>query len=148
MGPFDFWIQAWRGGAIYMETATKMAETLHASHSVIDTRTRMIQAASSNPLTADYRELNRMVPEKVAAFSKSGAAISGDLDAMYRLAAANMTQAANIMTSGRVPNPGEIAQMSSRSLAMMTTGMNATGKALAPIHHTATGNAKRLSRKR
>jgi hypothetical protein len=148
MGPFDFWIQAWRGGAIYMETATKMAETLQASHSVIDTRTRMMRDASSNPLSADYRELNRMVPEKIAAFSKSGMAISGDIDAMYQLAAANMTQAANIMTSGRVPNPSEMAQMSSRSVAMMATGMNATGKALAPIHSTATGNARRLSRKR
>ena len=49
----------------------KYAEMMIAAGKVVDQRTRMIRSASQSPLSGNYQELGKMVPEKVAAFGES-----------------------------------------------------------------------------
>jgi hypothetical protein len=147
MNPIEFWTQAWRGSAVMFDTAAKAAETLTASRFVIDQRSRIIEAAAHDPLSGNHRELNRMVPEKVIAFSKSHASAAADLESIRRLTFANFSQATAIAMKGRAPVPAEASQMAARAMEIASLSVNAAAKALAPIHRTATGNARRLSRK-
>jgi hypothetical protein len=59
-------------------------ETLNASARVIDARSRVIHNACRDPLSADHPELNRMVGEKVLAFSAAGWSMAGDAAALQR----------------------------------------------------------------
>ena len=84
-----------------------------------------------------------MVPEKMAAFSKAGASALADLQAMQADALANWQQMMGIMVQGRSPTNREMSAMTSRSARMTSRAAAAGGKALAPIHRTATGNVLR-----
>ncbi|MBN8839113.1 MAG: hypothetical protein J0I25_02795 [Sphingomonadales bacterium] len=118
------------------ETMAKSAETFVASSMVIAIRSRKIGTAMVAPLTADRRELALMIPEKVAAFSKSGEAAVNAWHAMHRLWLRQTGQLARAILSGEVriatpwPWLDSIARMNAATLA--------------PIHRTATRNAKRL----
>ena len=129
------------------ETSTKVAETLQASGVVIESRSRTIATASSNPLAGDYNELGRMIPEKVAAFSQAGMAAFGDLQALQLEAVAQWQQMMGIAMRGRAATAAETAAMTTRSARMTRRATGAAAKALAPIHRTATGNAERLAKK-
>ena len=59
------WQKMWRAG-------TMLSETMTASQAVVGHRTRTIEHAMSDPMSADYGELNRMVSEKATAFGAAG----------------------------------------------------------------------------
>lgn len=133
------------------QTGVRAAETLAASADVIASRSTTIGAAMRSPLDADHAELGRMMPEKLDAFARSGAAIA---DAWWAMGSAWMREAHGLTTQamrGRVPTIGEMAALSDRSaaysLGAIEAGARLGGKALAPIHRTATSNARRLRRK-
>jgi hypothetical protein len=141
------WAGLWSSGLRLAETGMRMTEVMRASGEVIDSRVRTIAEAAANPLGGDYRELGRMVPEKVDAFSRAGATALGDLVAMQAAALANYQQMASIAFTGRAPTVAEAEAMWSRSLGIVTRAMDSTGRALAPVHGRVTANAKRLRKK-
>ena len=69
--PFSAWSRMVSAGLDMQSTWLRSAETMRASGDVIGVRTEMMRAATVAPLTGNYAELSRMVPEKVAAFSRS-----------------------------------------------------------------------------
>ncbi len=143
---FDFWAGMWRSGVAMAETGIKLAETMQASGAVVDSRSRTMAAASRDPLNADYVELAKMVPEKVEAFSKAGMSAMADLHEIQSQALAHWQQVVGIALSGRMASPEQLGEMASRSSRMFERAARAGGRALAPVHLSATGNARRLSR--
>jgi hypothetical protein len=137
-----------RAGFGMFEASMKFSEMMLASHSVIGTRVDLMNAAVRDPLGGDYAELGRMVPEKMAAFSRSGAALAdewrksqGDLFDQWREWGVLMSA---------IPTPGKLKafneRASKRGARAVTRSMGAGGVALEPVHRTATANARRLTR--
>jgi hypothetical protein len=144
--PFAFWSSLWRSGMTMAETGGKFAEMMRAATDVVDSRTRTMAAATRNPLTADYHELGRMVPEKVEAFSASARAAADDFQALQSESLAQWQAFGQIALRGRPPTAAELARLTARSARIIDRAAQAGGKALAPVHKRATANAKRLKR--
>jgi hypothetical protein len=148
--PFSYWSRVADSWMMMNATGERLARTAAASLEVISARSDKIGSAMRSPMTGDYVELSRMVPEKVEAFSAVATVIAqawwkaqGDLlDSMSRTASAGV--------SGRWPTPFDLFRTGSDvSYDVLKTmeGASRLGRdALAPIHKTATSNARRLKR--
>lgn len=142
------WADVWSSGMRMAQTGYRMTETMNASREVIDSRVRTMAEAAVDPMGGDYRELGRMIPEKVEAFGRAGASAFGDLVAMQSAAMANCRQFASLAMAGRAPTVAEAEVMWVRSCGILSQAMDSTGRALAPLHSGATANARRLRRAR
>ncbi|MGY2732854.1 hypothetical protein [Sphingomonas sp. UYP23] len=150
--PFAYWTRVMSAWGSVGATGERLSETATASHAVIASRTTTIGEAMRSPLSGDYAELGRMVPEKVAAFSQSGTA---GLSALMTLQAGYVAQAQELRAMwlrGRPPTLFELAALSERSsmhaLSALETGAQMGRDVVAPLHKAATGNAKRLRKAR
>lgn len=148
LDPFTFWTRTMSAALDMSKTGMRAAETMQASNDVIAARSGTIRDAIGSPLTADYGELSRMAPEKAEAFSKAGVAILNQSWGMYN---AWLTEAQNVgamMLRGRAPTFAELPGFWSRGAAYALRSMEDGAKlwrvALAPVHKTATQNARRL----
>ena len=138
-------------------------ELAQASAAVISRRFEIMGEALADPLRADHAELSRMGAEKVEAITASaGAACAGALDLAERagrLAAREGAEAADCLAKlARADTPLAFAAvqtdwaMAAWSRAMHDgwsiygAALKAQGRALAPVHATATANARRLKR--
>jgi len=121
---FDMWMEGWT-------TSLRLFETMAAVPAVVDARMPLIRNAASSPLTGDWPELYKMVAEKVEAFTLAGLSMTRDMQAIQR----EMLRPARSVTA---------AAASSARISHHAVG--AAGRALAPVHAAATGNAKRLRR--
>lgn len=138
-----------RAGFGMFEVGMKFSEMLLASHSVIGKRVDLLHEAARDPLSADYAELGRMVPEKVAALTRSGVALAEE----WRKAQAEMFDQwsefgaliSNVPTIGRLD--AFHSRSSQRGARAIERSMRASGRALEPVHRVATTNARRLERK-
>jgi hypothetical protein len=150
--PFNAWFRMVSAGLDMQSTWLRSAETMRASGDVIGVRTEMMRAATVAPLTGDYAELSRMVPEKVAAFSRSAEVVARGTIAMHSAWVGQMQRVGMIKFAGRVPSASEVSAIASQSanyaVGVMTAGARMGKGALAPVHRTATGNARRLKRAR
>lgn len=150
--PFSAWSRMVSVGLDMQSTWLRSAETMRASGDVITARTEMMRMATAAPITGNYVELSRMVPEKVAAFSRSAEAIARDTIAMQTAWVAQMQRAGMMMLAGRMPTAAEVTTLASQSanyaVGVMTAGAKMGKGALGPVHRTATGNARRLKEAR
>jgi hypothetical protein len=137
--PFDFWLGV-------MRTGQKMSATMDASKAVIDSRMQTMAHAARDPLRGDYQELGLMVPEKVEAFSRAGASVMKDALAIQSAAMANWNALAAM--AWRPATLGDWVGIADRTAGMAKRAGQSGGRALAPVHRAATGNARRLNRKR
>ena len=144
MTPWDFWMRSWSSGVAASQVGLRFAEMMQASNTVITSRCETMAAAARDPVNGDYRELSRMVPEKVAAFGESARTTMGDMAAIQSDAAAHWQQLSAMAWRGRPPTFAELDTLSERALRMAERAIGAGGAALKPVHKTATGNAKRL----
>jgi ABC-type taurine transport system substrate-binding protein len=146
--PFSAWSRMVSAGLDMQSTWLRSAETMRASGDVIKVRTEMMRAATTAPLTGDYAELSRMVPEKVAAFSRSAEVIARDTIAMHSAWVGQMQRVGMMVLAGRMPSAGEVTTLANQSvnyaIGAMTAGATMGKRALAPVHRTATDNARRL----
>jgi hypothetical protein len=144
LDPFTTWSRMLGAAARAATTGRQVSETLSASQEVISRRTGMMQS----PLTADYVELGRMVPEKIEAFSKAGVAVATEWWAMQAECFAEAQHIAAIAMRGRPPSLDEWTTLASRNrahaLRMVERSVALGASAVAPIHRSATGNARRL----
>ncbi len=127
-------------------TAMRVWETMVASQAVIQSRLGTIHSAARNPATADYDELALMVPEKVKAFSKAGAAALPDLQLVQSMYFAQAHHLTKLMLGYKVPSIGDLSAIAARSTQMAIVAADAAGKALLPVHAQATSNARRLKK--
>jgi ABC-type taurine transport system substrate-binding protein len=150
--PLSAWSRMVAAGLDMHSTWLRGIETLQASQSVIGARTDKMRQAVGSPMEADLTEFARMVPEKVDAFSRSARAITRDSVAMHSAWSAQMQRVGLMMLSGKVPTIAEASafatQTAEYSLGAFTAGARLSKGALAPVHRTATGNARRLKRAR
>jgi hypothetical protein len=133
--------------AIFSDSLTislKLAETMIASSAVIGARGKIIDHAMTSPATADLPELWQMVSEKMLAFSEAWLSMWMGGLALSRSAAAQGQDAQRLMTSGRMILPSDMLRLADRSSRAGADLVRSGGKALAPIHKAATGNARRL----
>ena len=133
------WQKMWRAG-------TMLSETLTASQAVVEHRGRTIEDAMSDPLSADYVELNRMVSEKATAFGAAGLSLSRDWLAMQRDWGAQVSDVSAMML-GKLPSPQKTQAMMARSQRLSSAALASSVRAMTPIHRAATANQRRLSRK-
>lgn len=144
----DMGLSLMRAGFGMFEAGMKFGEMMIASHSVIGRRVDLIQAAARDPLSADYAELGRMVPEKVVAFTRSGAALAEEWRKTQSELFDQWSEFGALISN--VPTMGGISAFHSRSsqrgARAIERSMSAGGLALEPVHRTATGNARRLLR--
>lgn len=146
------WLRLMTMGMDMAETGWRAGETMLAAGSVIEHRSKLMQAAAQRPLDADHRELARMVPEKVAAFSAAGSAMVDAWWGMQAELAGHARQVGTAMLSGRAPDVATIARLQRRTaehgLRLAEQAVAAGAAALAPVHGKATANARRLARRK
>lgn len=148
---FDAWSRMMTAGWAMTETSMRMVETMGAANQVVTARSAMIGSAIRSPLTGDHRELGRMVPEKVDAFSRAGSATVAAWWTAQSVWAGEMQHLAAMAMRGRVPTSAELTALGDR---MATVGLQSVEAAarlgsatLAPVHRKATANARRLNRR-
>jgi hypothetical protein len=140
-----FWTDAWKLGASMWANSLALQETAIASQSVIDHRSKTIDAAVRNPLTADLVELNRMMPEKITAFGKAGSSLLADwIDMQGDLMAQSRDMASLFGTWP--PSGAAIERIGKRGSKLAVKMSTAGGRALKPVHATATSNQRRLGK--
>ena len=129
-------------------TTQRASETLDASREVIARRVELMGDAARSPLDGNYAELGRMMPEKMEAFGKAGAAMANEWWAMQSAYLAEIRHMGTIAMKGRAPSMAELLTLWQRNAAFGLRALehaSAMGdKGLRPIHATATANAKRL----
>lgn len=142
-----FWMSPWTFGHSMWRNAVAMQETAAASDAVIRHRSASLDTAMRNPLNADVAELGKMVTEKMQAFSQSGLSMTNDIMSLQSDCFAQMRDLTAVAMSGRPPSAKVIGRMGRRSSRILLKMTKAGGRALAPIHATATANQRRLGRK-
>lgn len=147
----DAWTRVANAGWSMVQTGLRMAETMGAANDVVAARTALIGSAMRSPLTGDHRELARMVPEKVEAFSSVGSAGVSAWWAAQSAWADEMQHLGAIAMRGRAPTPGEWTALASRMARVGLESVEAVARlgsaSIAPVHRKATANARRLKRK-
>ena len=138
--PWTEWQKMWRAG-------TMLSETMSASQAVVGHRSRTIENAMSDPLGADYGELNRMVSEKATAFGAAGMSLSRDWLAMQRDWGAQVSDVSAMMF-GKLPSPQKSQAMMARSQRLGSAALASSVRAMTPIHKAATANQRRLAKVR
>ena len=146
LDPFTTWNRMLGAASSVATTGRQLSETLAASQEVIAKRTTMMQS----PMTADYVELGRMIPEKIEAFSRAGTAVAAEWWAMQAECWSEAQHIGTMAMRGRAPTLEEMSTLASRNAAhalrMMERSAALGASAIAPIHRSATGNARRLRR--
>lgn len=115
----------------WLGLAAKTGEMLTASQQVIAARTTRMAHAGARPTQADRREMGLMVGEKLDAFSRSAMHFATAWGPTWQLLA---TQAARAWMG--------------MAMSLWRAAPQALGAALAPVHRTATANARRLGPRR
>jgi hypothetical protein len=125
------------------------SELAIASATVIAERVGMMAEVARDPIGADYGEFDRMISEKIVAFTASGAALSNEWWESQRKLGSFLFDLGGAMMSRRPPNGVELFERASRhNTAAAESAVRAAGSALAPLHRSARANARRLTRKR
>lgn len=147
---FNAWSRMMTAGWSMTQTGMRMVETMGAANEVMAARTTLIGSAMRIPLTGDHRELARMVPEKVDAFSRVGSATVAAWWAAQSAWVGEMQNLGTMAMRGRPPTAVELAQLGERMTARGLESVEAAAQlgstALAPVHRKATANARRLKR--
>ena len=132
-----------------------------ASGEVVAKRMALGAAAMVDPFNADHAEFARMVPEKAQAFAAAGTAVlqrsSDVMQQMANFAVAEMSIAMKStmdMLGCRTPTAlaaaqskfllGWLSRSLSQSAAMGAFAVRSQAAVMAPVHKTATANARRL----
>ena len=94
-----------QAGIDLAEVGAKIGEMTTVANTVISERIALMAKAALDPLTADYTEFSRMLPEKAAAAQQAGVALVDEWWALRRDVGDYMTYVARSMTSGWLRRP-------------------------------------------
>ena len=118
----------------------KSAELAFAVPQVMAHRLTRMAIAGPNPSARDRKEFHRMGAEKTAAFTTSWNAM------LVQTMRANQTLATTLMKSMLAPSAKSATAAMTAAAGMQGAALGILGKGLAPVHRTATANARRLGR--
>lgn len=151
LDPFTAWSRLMSAASEISRTGQRASEAITASSDVVSKRTDLIAAAMCSPLTGDYAEFSKMVPEKVEAFSKAGSAMAHEWWSMQSAFMTEMQHLGGLFLRGRPPTLGELAELSSRTTTYFVRNVERVaqfgGRGLAPVHATVTANSRRLGKR-
>ena len=134
--PYTAMADLWQAGL-------KMNETLLHTHSVLNPRTPILWSAFLSPMTADYRELQLMVTEKVDAFGRSARYGSRGAQAFKSAIDAN-TRDFGRLSAGTMLWRTDWLTIMERTMAAATALFALPGRVVAPVHTRVAANARRL----
>ena len=142
------WAELMKAGFGMVSTCLQVSEMMVASGQVIGARTTIMGNAARRPLDGDYAEISGMVMEKAVAASRVNQALVDQWSAMLRDSSEQASDLGGLMLGGRPLQAGDLARLGERWLThgtrTITRSMGIGGKALAPVHHQVTANARRL----
>lgn len=148
---FDAWARMVSASWSMTQTGLRAAETMSAANDVVNARTALIRSAIASPMTADHRELGRIVPEKAEAFSRAGSTALTAWWAGQSALANEMQQLGAMAMHGRPPTVTELAELGSRMASLQLETFEAAARlgsaTVTPVHRKVTANARRLKRK-
>ncbi|MCG6110736.1 MAG: hypothetical protein MEQ74_00925 [Paracoccus sp.] len=126
-----------------------MNEMMAASSSVISARMTIMGKAAICPAKADYAEIGGMMQEKLVVLSQVQQALLQQWAMMFADTSKQAQHLGGLFVTGRPASASGLSNIAEALFAhgtrMMAQSMDASGLALAPVHHQATANAKRLS---
>ncbi len=127
---FAIWLRMVAAGAEMAKATVHTGETFTAADRVIRNRSATIADALENPIGADYAELGRLVPEKIAASTR----------AMNDVMAESLAIWAEAGRSWQLPTYRRSAELMTRTMGLYAIGLK-------PFHTAVTGNDRRLRKK-
>jgi hypothetical protein len=136
---FESWFKLFAAGADMAQAAVRTGEAVAAADRVIRRRSDTIARAVQNPVAADYAELGRLIPEKLAASSRATSDVLAESWKIWTEAGRSWQA---MWSSGMTG-----AKMLDTSTDLMTRSMGLYGMALDPFHAAVTRNDRRLKRK-
>lgn len=141
-----------QGALDVAEVTRTQGEMALAAGAVIGARMTIAALVQQDPLNAAASELQRIVPEKLQAFSEAGAAVVAEWWRLNRDIGEYLLYLARSMTTVRPPAPADVLEFADRTTAhgalLAGSAAAAAVVALAPIHKTVTRNARRLASQR
>lgn len=150
--PITAWLRMTSAAFDMAGTQSRAARTLTASREVMRKRGDIIETAMRTPLRADHAELARMMPEKVAAFTRAGTAMSAELVEMQLAWMGEMQNLWTMALRGRAPTLAEMSALATRSSAYAVRSTERAARlaevGLAPVHRQVTANARRLRKRK
>lgn len=123
-------------------------ETVTASAQVVGARMPIIEAAMTNPLSANLPELWLMGSEKADAFSQAQRAYWANFSSLTQSVQAYWMDAMNMAIQGKPMGVSDMSKLNDRSVAITRNAIGTGEKMLKPYHRTTTANAKRLKSKK
>jgi len=132
------------------EVTLTQGEMVLAAGAVVGARMKI--AVQPDSLGAAASELQRIVPEKLQAFSDAGTAVAAEWWRLSLDAGEYLLYLSRGMTTVRPPAPADVVEFVDRTTAhgalLAGSAAGLTVAALAPFHTTVTRNARRLARQR
>ena len=129
-----------QAGIDLAEVSAKTGEMTMAANTVTSERIALMAKATLDPLTADYTEFSRMLPEKVAAAQLAGVALVDEWWALQRDVGDYMTYVARSMTSGWPPTSRDVAELMERTSFQITHMATAAIDAVSVLLETTYGD--------
>lgn len=140
--PFDLWMLPLELSRFWAAWAQMSID----SASIISKRLPMIADGIASPMTADYRELNLMVTEKVRAGAVSGSTANRSARRLSR----NMEMQAKALgriVGGQMAMPWDLWQVAERQMTIIADAVHMPGEVAAPYFKAVKKNEKRLNSK-
>jgi hypothetical protein len=123
---------------------TALGETAKASGSVIAKRSAIIDHAMRNPFEGDVKELGRMLPEKMAAFARSGQSLFADMGKIQTLMLEHVRDIMTVTVRGKLATITDFERLTARAMTIVSVMTHSGASALQPVHATVTANDRRL----
>lgn len=129
-----------------MQFFNNVAETWLASAKVIENRSRLLHAASHDPLSADFAELGRMIPEKVDALTRSVVAGARAASALHAEVWNSWEAGMQILARGAPPAPKEVDAFMAHFTRMGDIALSTGDLMLEPVRQRVNSNVRRLAK--
>ena len=148
--PFPMWYRLGQAALKMSATAARAMETTAATPEIVAKRTVMIAEAMWSPLTGNYGELSRMIPEKAAAFSATWTAVATDMLTMQAAWWGEMASVSAALSHGRLPTMIEagvaVDRLARANVRSVEHAADLGTVALAPVARQVKTNIRRLRR--
>lgn len=142
------WSRLMASGAAMGQTSLDALETLEAAHEVIAARIPIIGLATASPMSEAHRELERIFPEKVTAFSEAGSAVMSTCWTAQTAWMGHLEHLGIMTMRPQIPTALTLKELGDTLLIMAVETVEATARlgagALEPVHRRAVANARRL----
>ncbi|MET0370656.1 MAG: hypothetical protein ABW039_04675 [Sphingobium sp.] len=145
------WRRLVASGLVMMRTGLRAIEAAGAAGEVVAARSMILGSALRAPLSADHEELAQMLPEKMDALSRAGAATFATLLSAHASWTEQVRQIGALALRADPPTPGRMIDLGGRMASLAIGSFEAQARmgavALEPVHRRVVSNANRLRKR-